>query len=135
MFIPPSEFDPYSWKASCAVTSTPTPIVTPTPLPTVSYNVYITFLDLQSEYVKIENSGASDVDMTNWLLRDESDNRFYFTNFILKSGKTVSVVTDYGNNTESRLYWNRGCCVWNDQGDTAFLYDANNNLVSQYPRT
>lgn len=73
--------------------------------------------------------------MTGWLIKDEANHRFYFPNFTLRAIKTVSVITDYGNNNESRLYWNFGCCIWNDNGDTAFLYNVKNNLVSRYPRT
>ncbi|HIE30847.1 MAG TPA: hypothetical protein EYP67_00480, partial [Methanosarcinales archaeon] len=57
---------------------------TPTPEPTPEPTVYISDLNLQEEWVKITNPGASPVTMTGWKITDEGEKHTYiFPSFIL----------------------------------------------------
>lgn len=86
--------------------------------------------DVSGEYVLIKNEGLIDVDMSGWQLKDEQNHVFTFPNgFILKAGASVKVHTGSGEDTDTNLYWGRGQAVWNNGGDTAYLYDSNGNLV------
>lgn len=77
----------------------------------VSYEVYMVPGYLEGEY-EIANYGSTGVDMTNWLLRNEGDYRFYFPNFILEPGRNISTIIE---------------------GNAVFLYDASNNIICRYP--
>jgi deoxyribonuclease-1-like protein len=94
--------------------------------------VQITELSLDDEWVKITNTGTSSISLTGWELKDEGDKFTYtFPSFSLESGSTVTVHTEQGTNTATELYWGSDRPVWNNDGDTARLYDINGNLVDQ----
>jgi len=85
--------------------------------------------NLNGEYVVIKNIGEVDVDMTGWILKDEANHQYKFPTFTLKVGSTVTVYTGSGTNTETELYWGSGAPIWNNDGDTAYLYNKNGDLV------
>ena len=75
------------------------------------------------EYVVFENICKMDCDLTNWSVQDESNNIYIFKNYTLRSGKTVTLHSGDGIDTEEELYWNnkKSCkAVWNNNGDTLF---------------
>jgi hypothetical protein len=39
-----------------------------------------------------------------------------------------------GSNTATELYWGSGSSIWNNEGDTASLYNKNGQLVSTLKR-
>ncbi len=88
--------------------------------------------DVLGEYVLIKNEGLVDVDMSGWQLKDEQNHVYTFPNgFILEAGASVKVHTGPGNDTNTDLYWGRRQAVWNNNGDTAYLYDAEGHLVDK----
>ncbi|WP_461865576.1 lamin tail domain-containing protein [Thermococcus sp.] len=88
--------------------------------------------DVKGEYVVIRNDGLVDVDLTEWQLEDEKNHVYTFPNgFILKAGAEVTVHTGEGTDTDTDLYWGRGKAVWNNNGDTAYLYDASGKLIDK----
>jgi len=87
--------------------------------------------NLNGEYVVIENKGSKDVDLTGWILEDESNHQYIFPSFILKAGSTVTVHTGSGTNTETELYWGSGSPLWNNDGDTAYLYNKGGELIDK----
>lgn len=119
---------------------TPTPTYTPSPTPSLTptpSGVHIDFVewnpsgdDYEGEYVQIENRGPGNQDMTGWTLGDESDHFYRFpTGFILAGGVSVRVWSREGDDTQTNLYWGRDDPVWGNDGDTAFLWDENENLI------
>lgn len=93
--------------------------------------VEITSVYAISEYVVIENKGDEAVSMASWTLSDIAGHIFYFPSFVLGAGKTVTVHTGDGTNTETDLYWGRGDTVWNNDHDTAYLHNQMGELVDQ----
>jgi endonuclease YncB( thermonuclease family) len=86
----------------------------------------------EEEYVCITNQGLAAVDITRWWLRDEAGASYYFPAFTLDPGASVRVRTGCGQDTSSDLYWCRsGSAVWNNGGDKAYLYNAQDALVDQ----
>ena len=112
-------------------TSTPDNTVdTPVETGTSDGGIEISSLSLKEEYVKIKNSGSSSVDLTGWEIKDEDNKHTYtFPSFQLEAGATVTLYTIEGSDTETELYWGSGNPFWNNDGDTAFLYDSEENLV------
>jgi Lamin Tail Domain/Protein of unknown function (DUF1524) len=76
------------------------------------------------EYVAIENHGHATINLAGWTLSDATSETFYFPNFQLHAGKTVRVRSGKGRATLTTLHANWGA-RWNNDGDTATLYDGN----------
>ncbi len=91
--------------------------------------------NLNGEWAEIRNAGTGPLDLTGWVLKDESaSHRYRFpSGFSLPGGATLSVFTGCGADTPTALYWcNQGSAIWNNGGDTGFLLDPNGNVVSTY---
>ncbi len=87
----------------------------------------------EEEYVCLTNRGGQTADMTGWYLRDDYGWGYTFPQFTLASGATVRVRTGCGTNSATDLYWCKdGTSIWNNDGDTVFLFDAGGNSVAQY---
>jgi micrococcal nuclease len=82
------------------------------------------------EYVVLENTGSSAIEMTGWTLRDEFGHRFEFPDgFTLGPGESVTIRTGHGTNTETTLYWGSDTAIWNNGGDTVIVRDADGTVV------
>ncbi len=91
--------------------------------------------NLNDEYFSIQNKSDEVIDFTGWYVVDEGENhRFRFPDsFNLSAGETVTIYTGSGTNSSSRLYWNKtGTAVWNNSGDTVYLYNSSGELVVLY---
>jgi len=84
------------------------------------------------EYVLLQNFSSAPQVLTGWTLRDLAEHTFTFPGFTLPAGGTVRVWTGKGANTTTDLYWGSGTAIWNNNGDMAYLRDAEGNLVSEY---
>lgn len=108
-----------------------TAVTTPPPLS----GVRITALDLPGEMVTITNAGDTAVNLTAWTIADEgAHNTYTFPVFSLPPGANVTLHTAEGSDNATALYWGRNTPVWNDDGDTATLSDANGTVVSTLER-
>jgi hypothetical protein len=97
-------------------------------------SVYVSDLNLQDEWVKVSNKGSSPVYMDGWKIEDEASKHTYtFPSYILGPESTVTVYTEKGTSTATELYWGLSP-VWNNDGDTVYLYDNNGELVSTLER-
>ncbi|GAA0196691.1 lamin tail domain-containing protein [Haladaptatus pallidirubidus] len=99
-------------------------------------DVIIPAIDAANEWVDFKNVSADSVDMTGWIVEDEAGNTYTFpSGFNLASDNTVRLHSGSGSDTTTDLYWGRSSSVWNNDGDTTYLYDANGNLVQKrtYP--
>ncbi|NCG23128.1 MAG: hypothetical protein GWP47_03225 [Actinobacteria bacterium] len=86
---------------------------------------------LNQEWVKLASVGGEAVDMTGWVLRDESaSKRFAFPDgFVIEPNQPVTIHSGCGTASASDLYWCvNGSAVWNNNGDTAFLLDPAGNF-------
>lgn len=132
-------------------TSTPTPTCTPSPTPTftpsptplparVHVAVWCCQFDppgndgdrYNEEYVCFANDGGQAARMAGWKVRDEAGNTYTFPSFDLWPGGWVRVHTGSGTNTATDLYWGQRRFIWNNNGDTVYLYDEWGALVESY---
>jgi beta-lactamase superfamily II metal-dependent hydrolase len=91
-------------------------------------SVSITALNLQGETVTITNSGSSPVNLAGWKLTDEGAKHSYsFTGTSLPAAGSVTISS---GTATGDLKWT-STNVWNNDGDTAYLYDGSGKLVSQ----
>jgi hypothetical protein len=83
------------------------------------------------EYVQITNKGTTSVNLKGWKIKDQDAKHTYaFPSYTLKSKSTVTLRSGTGKNSGSTLYWNKNIFIWNNEGDTAYLYNAQGKLVS-----
>ena len=86
------------------------------------------------EFADIENDGDVDVDLTGWVLRDESSShRFVFSDgFRLEPGNRVRVFSGCGDPSQSEQFFCDGSPVWSNGGDTAYLLDSSGNVADRF---
>ncbi|NLI56458.1 lamin tail domain-containing protein, partial [bacterium] len=72
------------------------------------------------------------VNMKDFTLKDKANHIFTFPEFILNSNEIVKIYSGCGENNSTSLYWCSFGAIWNNDTDTAFLYDSNGNLIDTY---
>ena len=93
--------------------------------------VYVSELNLQDEWVKLSNGGGSPVSLKEWKIGDEGNKHtFTFPAYTLNSETTLTLYTGKGANSATVMYWGSGSPIWNNDGDKAYLYNSNGELVS-----
>jgi predicted extracellular nuclease len=111
---------------------TPTPTRTPTPKPGVFIENIVSAPTLE-EYIEIKNTSSNSVSLDGWKIKEDANGLVYnFSDVSIGGGKTIRVYTRIGQDTSSALFWNRTEEVWKDNGDTAYLRDAENDIVDTY---
>lgn len=83
---------------------------------------------LDAEGIELKNVGATQVDMSGWLLRDESSRHRHMlsSGTVLQPGGSLFV-------SSSDPGWSPGGSpVWNNAGDMALLLDRDGNVVARW---
>ncbi len=89
--------------------------------------------NLNDEYVVLRNVSASKIDVTGWQLTDAHGNEYVFGTYTFNSGAAITLYTGTGEQTPVKLYWGKTkSAVWNNSGDTLFLYNADGELILEY---
>jgi micrococcal nuclease len=89
--------------------------------------------NLNDEYVVLVNSNAHLLDLTGWSIQDENGNVFDFPiGFTLHPFTSVTVYTGQGSNMTTALYWHHDTPVWNNDGDTVFIYNEKQLLIETF---
>ena len=88
-------------------------------------------LNLNEEWVRLTNTGATTIDLSGWHVADESSShRYQFSDLTLVPGESVTLFTGCGSDTATERYWcNEESAVWNNGGDTVFVQDPSGNTV------
>jgi len=98
-------------------------------------DITIKEVSLEDEFVTITNNGDSAVDLSGWhLLSVEGSQSFYFPEgHSLESGETVYVTSGRDAKDQSPTYikWT-GAYIWNNDGDSAKLFDTNGDLEAEW---
>jgi micrococcal nuclease len=89
-------------------------------------------VNLNDEYVLFENNGNSTIIMTSWTVQDEAHNFYVFPEFGFANGSTLTLYTGSGTDTTTQLYWGNDKPIWNNDGDSLYLRDAEGLLVTYY---
>lgn len=96
-------------------------------------NISIIDINLRDEVVIIKNSSPQDVNMTGWTLISAKGNQIYHfpEDYVLKSGAIVRIWSGKNarNNPPGDLFWTNDY-IWNNDGDTGILKDADGYIVS-----
>jgi len=108
-------------------------IATATEITKVEYNPAGPDRDNSAEeYVVIHNGDEAPVDLTDWIVRDESSqHRYRFPPVTLAPGAKLRLRSGCGDDGASDLYWCAGDAVWSNGGDTVLLQDPNGNVIDR----
>jgi hypothetical protein len=88
---------------------------------------------LADEYVAFTNAGDERLDLTGYTIEDARGTAFDVPDgFVLGAHETVRLHTGTGERSGSDLYWGRSRPVWNNDGDTIVVTDADGNTVLDY---
>ena len=85
------------------------------------------------ESVVIKNTRDSSQILTGWKLEDDGAKfTFHFpTGCSLRPGSSVKLISgESGDDTDEVIFWNKRT-VWNNNGDTASLFNREGAIVSQ----
>lgn len=85
--------------------------------------------NLTEEWVELQNDGEISTHLTNWRLQDDAGHMYIFPTFALLPKQKVKIRTGIGADTATDLYWNSNRPIWNNTGDTIYLYDTNGTLI------
>lgn len=90
---------------------------------------------LNSEWIELTNTCSSAEDLTGYLIKDSSaSNSYLFKSFMLNSKSKVKLYSGCSVDTSNSVYWQcptRSGAVWNNEGDSAYLFNSGGKLVSQ----
>jgi hypothetical protein len=70
------------------------------------------------------NSCSTSQSLTSWKVKDLAGHTYTFGSYTLGGGSYVKVRTGKGTNTATSRYQGRSWYVWNNDKDTAYLYNA-----------
>jgi hypothetical protein len=85
------------------------------------------------EYVVMTNQGQKPVDITDWVLQDESErNVFKWEGYVMQPGEAIRVYTNEVHPESGGFSFGSGVGVWSNSGDVATLLDTDKELVSRY---
>ena len=97
---------------------------------------------LNEEFVALENEGTEKISLAGWTLTDETATGvrrhvYTFPQMVSLSPREMAYVHtgqgkdsfEKGNPPKWNLFWGRRSFVWNNEGDTATLFDAEGNKV------
>lgn len=91
--------------------------------------------NLNDEFIVFKNNCKYEIELTDWTIKDEATNTYFFNQFILFPEYQFTLYTGKGKDSVNELYWNSSDAVWNNSGDKLFLRNFEGELVlyNQYP--
>ena len=84
---------------------------------------------LNGEWIQLKNICSYNRALAGFKFRDAANHWYTFGTFTLKAYAYVKVHTGSGTNTSTDRYQGRGWYVWNNDKDTAYLYNSSGTLI------
>jgi micrococcal nuclease len=90
--------------------------------------------NLNGEWIRFTSVADKPIELDGWQVADESaSHRYSFDEVVLNTGRSVTLYTGCGVDSEIEVFWCEGSGpVWNNGGDTVFLRDPSGNLVAVF---
>ena len=88
--------------------------------------------NLNDESLVLSNTGSDSLDLSGWTVQDEAGRAYTFPDgFTLDPSASVALHTGSGEDTATDLYWGSGSPIWNNNGDTVIITNAQGEEVIQ----
>jgi len=91
--------------------------------------------NLNDEYVSFRNKCTRSLDLSDWILKDAAKSMYTFPPIIIKSKSLLTLHTGSGKNNATDLFWGKSRAVWNNNGDSLFLWNSDGAIVLNYTYT
>ncbi|ERM80284.1 hypothetical protein P872_13330 [Rhodonellum psychrophilum GCM71 = DSM 17998] len=96
--------------------------------------------DVDAEHVEIIYKGSKEMEVKGWLMQDKAGHKYHLPMFTLRPGDHLKIFTggSQGQNKVNKsrknklLFMGRKKAVWNNEGDTMYLSDADRVLIYKY---
>lgn len=91
--------------------------------------------NINGEYAVIKNLGKKPVQLSRFILKDESNNEYIFPSVSIPGNSQIKIMSGKGKNNPQNLYWGNDHPIWNNDFDAAYLFDSDHKLVDwkKYP--
>jgi hypothetical protein len=87
-------------------------------------------MEVEQEFITIENQGPGDQDMTGWTINNNKLDTYWFpAGFILRGETKIQVWSRSSEDTETELYWGSEEEIWDNAEGVAYLRDHTGTLV------
>src|SRR6266511_2243365 len=97
----------------------------------IYYNSTGSNTSLNGEWIQLHNKSSTSRSLTNAKIKDYVGHTYTFGTYALGGGKYVKVHTGKGTNTTTDRYQGRAWYVWNNDKDTAYLYNGSGTLLDK----
>jgi len=86
--------------------------------------------NLNDEYITFKNICNFFINLTNWMIKDKTNNTYIFPEFIFSTKFTL--YSGSGINLQTKIYWNSKRAIWDNRGDILYLIDDEGDLILKY---
>jgi competence protein ComEC len=88
--------------------------------------------NLNDEYIVFENTGGSSLEIGGWTVTDAAGHTYTVpAGVTIDPDATITLHTGHGTDTRTDLYWGSDQPIWNNDGDTIVVRDADGTVVLQ----
>jgi len=84
---------------------------------------------LNREWIQLHNRCSAARSLTSSKIKDAARHSYTFSSYVLGAGKYVTVHTGRGTNTSTNRYWGQSGYIWNNDRDTAYLYNRSGTRI------
>ena len=92
------------------------------------YGCFIIDINKNKEIVVLKYV-CKEVNMKNWVLKDESRKQYVFHSLVLARYSQVILHSNSGKNNSTDLFWNSKSNIWNNDRDSLYLFDADGGIA------
>ena len=85
--------------------------------------------NLNGEFVILFNEGSTTIDLEDWSIKDDATHEYVFKAVELAAEGSVTLYSGSGSDIKTEVYWNSKTPIWNNNGDTAYLFNKEGDLV------
>lgn len=85
--------------------------------------------NLTEEWVEIVNTGSSDVDLSGWMIRDDTTGHRFVLDRVIPAGGGLLIRTGSGDDENDILHLDERFPVWSNERETVVLVDDNGVFV------
>lgn len=88
--------------------------------------------NLNDEYVVLTNTGETALELDGWTVTDAAGHRYAVPDDTrLATGASLTIHTGSGDDAGGDRYWGASSPVWNNDGDTVTVRDADGTVVAE----
>lgn len=85
--------------------------------------------NLNDEYLVLANVGNETLDLGGWTVEDDGGHSYTIpADVTVQPDGQITLYSGTGSDTNSSLYWGADSAIWNNAGDTIYVYDESGNL-------